>query len=816
MKWLLVLALSVSAACADELAEARAALRDHLPAVAELKARAVLEKSPDLAEAHRVLATALAASGRNEEALAELDRLPEFTGRDHILRARLLDDEAAALAAYRAAYQDEEPEIARAAALGEAGTLGRQGQNEAAEAIWRRLLPDPEASLLLVRSLLDRGQVDSAALALAKCAPEQPVDQLWKSFLEGRLAAASGQGAEARRIFKELIESRRGLTEDLFSAIQFALAESWLADGDEEKAVEQLEDSMRDLKKGAGMRNAFALLDQAYARSSGDIPRQLEKWAERAPSPRQLLATFYLARAQQRHDELNAAQKSITQFLRQATPDDPLRASAQIMEVKILAQREKWEAALAQVEQTLAASPAPEVGRQLRLLGGWIRFQQRQFDAAADYFAAAVEMSAGGEREQVLFNMALARLNAHDQPGFLEAYRAFSTAFPESPLRSDLVFEQGMLAARAGEMGSAETLARFTEDFPNNENLPRAYLALAETAWLRGDPETMSDYRQAALTSDDEAVRERAEVLRIFQAAESGRKETEAEAIRAGRAFLEAHAASELVPEVRMKLGEIYFRSGDFGNARTQFEILARDHSKSLYAGPALFLAGQAAARSMNSQAALDLFEQVARSENPLRLHARAEQARLKSQLGVDEEAVALYDAVLNGEPDPELRHASIIGKAVSLVQLGEKDPARRPEALAALDLVIDDPNAAPAWRNEALYRKGKLLQSMGREDEALALFYDTIMRTVRSPADGEVFWFYRAGAEAARLLEQREEWRGAVAVYDKLAIISGPRSAEMRERKEKLQLEHFLWDEEPAAEAVSGSQKPAAVSQDE
>ncbi len=656
---------------------------------------------------------------------------------------------------------------------------------------------------MLARSLLDRGQLVLAAAELQKCQPVRPEDRLWWQYLKGRAASLAGDEGAARKLFKQVLPPQPGRTVELYAAAQFALAESSLAGGEEEKAADRLEDLILEALPDEVMREAFQLLDGAYARSPGEVPRQLEKWVGRAPSPRQVLAIYYLARAEQRRDKPERALKQIRRFLKNAPPEHPLRPVARTAEVQLLAEREEWELALARIEATLSAKPAPETARRLQLLAGWIRFRQRQFDEAAEYFAAAVGGSETAGREQALFDLALARLHAHDEAGFLEAYGAFSAEFPESPRRSDLIFARGMLAARAGGAEAGATLQRFVADFPNNENLPRAYLALAETAWLGGDSTRLNDYRQAALKSGDSEVSERAEVLRLFEMAESDRPEMQVAAMRAGRSFLEAHPASLLVPEVRMKLGEIFFQSGDFGNARTQFEILARDHAASDYAGPALFLAGQAAARSMNPEAALELFDEVARSENPLRLHARAEQARLKSQLGVDEEAAVLYDAVLNGEPDPELRYASLIGKGVSLVQLGENNPARHPEALGVFDQVINDPNVPAAWRNEALYRKGKLLQSMDRKDEALALFYDTVMRTVQSPAQAEVFWFYRAGAEAARLLEQREEWRGAVAVYDKLAAIDGPRAAEMRERKEKLQLEHFLWDEEPAAEVV-------------
>jgi hypothetical protein len=59
-----------------------------------------------------------------------------------------------------------------------------------------------------------------------------------------------------------------------------------------------------------------------------------------------------------------------------------------------------------------------------------------------------------------------------------------------------------------------------------------------------------------------------------------------------------------------------------------------------------------------------------------------------------------------------------------------------------------------------------------------------------------ELFWFYKAGFNAARLLEDDSKWESAAAIYDKLAAAGGSRSEEAKERLNRLRLEHFLWTE--------------------
>ena len=58
-----------------------------------------------------------------------------------------------------------------------------------------------------------------------------------------------------------------------------------------------------------------------------------------------------------------------------------------------------------------------------------------------------------------------------------------------------------------------------------------------------------------------------------------------------------------------------------------------------------------------------------------------------------------------------------------------------------------------------------------------------------------EYFWFYKAGFDACRLSESREQWKTAIAIYQKMAAMEGPRAEEAKERMTQLRMEHFIWD---------------------
>jgi hypothetical protein len=97
----------------------------------------------------------------------------------------------------------------------------------------------------------------------------------------------------------------------------------------------------------------------------------------------------------------------------------------------------------------------------------------------------------------------------------------------------------------------------------------------------------------------------------------------------------------------------------------------------------------------------------------------------------------------------------------------------------------------SPEWRQNALYRKAKCFEQLGKTDDALAALYDVLSA---GGNQSDEFWFFRAGFDAAELLEARRAWSSAAAVYEKLTAIPSPRSEEAKSRLERLRLEHFLW----------------------
>jgi tetratricopeptide (TPR) repeat protein len=268
--------------------------------------------------------------------------------------------------------------------------------------------------------------------------------------------------------------------------------------------------------------------------------------------------------------------------------------------------------------------------------------------------------------------------------------------------------------------------------------------------------------------------------------------------IARARDFIREHPASAVLDEVRMKLGEVYFRREDYLKAKEQFETLAREKPDGPHATPALFLAGQCAMKLLNTDSlnrALELFGAVIERHGPLEAHARLHQALVKSKLGAPDDAVKIYDSILAAQPpaELELRLAALTGKGDNLVALGKTDAKNFASAIASYDQVIATAGASPTWKNQAAYKKAKTLELEDRRDDALDIFYGILKSAATGPR--ETFWFAKAGFDAAALVESRQQWKSAVGIYEKMAAIPGPHAEQARQRVRRLRLEHFLWD---------------------
>lgn len=814
--WLAWLALLPFPAQADPLDEARQALAESIPLVAAVKAERVLampDLTPELKDAASLLlARAYFDMGQPEEALTRVRPLAaaNYSGAA-LLQAHLLAAQGKWKEA-QAAYHplSVAPGAPVEAWIGEAEALHALGRDEAALTLYQsasRTLGAPTALQLRIAALhVEMLHPNKAEALLAGIEATQPEERKWKDYIEGRRLLLRDQFAPARTIFEEVLRNRENLPESLLVAATFGLTDAMIALRGSEEADKVLETFIWRHPASPYLDRAFRRLDQVYAQEDDPPEAEYQRWAGKAHARRAALAHFYLAKLQFRQHKTDRAQESLNAFIR-TFPDDPLIGEAYLMFADVLSQRNRMADAALALDGAMRHAADAETRAEIELRSGLIQYQQGEYLLAATQFETAARRSEK-VRLSATFDAALTSLAQRNFDRFSEQFAAFVKLPAAAPLRAELWLEEGLARARSGHEHARTTLTAFLQDHADDPRAAEAHLALAELTFFspekRARPartrEKAEKYLVAANASaPTPVVAAQADYLAIWIADAQEPREDE-KVIALAKAYLAKHAGSEWTPAVRMKLGQIYYNREDYANAESYFTQLAQQAPDSPFAEPALFAAGQSAAKLINTGAidrALASFEAVVKRDGQYKLYARQEQANIQSRLGREDEALALYDLILTATPapDPQLRQATLCAKGDGLLTLGRRESSneRLTAAVAVYDELAAQPDVSPVWRNQALFKKGKALDQLKRPDEAALAWYEVLKRS--APSDREYFWLYKAGFEAARLFEQQERWKSTAGIYEKLAAFEGPRSAEARDRLKKLRLDHYLWE---------------------
>lgn len=805
-----VLSLAFATALhADEpslLTEARKVRGEGIPEVAVQKLRTLL-KSTGLAEevrraANYELADALLAGGHFEEAQRTIQPFAE-AGEN---RARMLVADiqmrvgqwAQALELYQELMQDDASKDT--AQLRAAECFHALGQTKQAIEVLKKFVAahpgNTGAQLRLAGLLVDAGDLTRARDYLKKAVPRGPGDEKAKKYVEGRLLLASDQAAPALALFEEVMRDLSNVSESLVFGVTLGSMEARAILNGYDSADGVLEKFISRYPESPYLAAAFRRLDEVYSQEEHPSDNELKKNAGKGPARRAAFAQYYLARLYQRVGKAEKAFSALDSFV-ETYPSHPLLPLVHIMRADDYLRRNDLSSAVVALEAAMRAAKSDEERAAIELRTGLVHYRQGEALLAANSFRRAAQRSEK-LREHARFDAALADLTLRNYERFGEDFRTLGSEYPNSPLLSSLVFEEGITQARAGDPRAADTLELFVHHFPKHPRLNEARLALAELAWQSGNgPGTAQYLRVVNTAAPDADTGERAAYLAVF-AADSETPPVPAKVIGLGQKFVERFPHSPYLPEVRMKLGQIYSATEDHANAETQFTLLARENPQSPYAETALYLAGQAARRWVDPGAAgraLGLFDEVVKRGGTLKLYARQQQAGLQGVLGKHNEAVTIYDAILAAQPPPdaELRYAVLCGKGMSLEQLGRTDTAQLEAAIEVFDSLAALPEVTPAWRNQALYRKGRALEMLKRPEDAVTAYYDVLEK---SAAEGkEFFWYYKAGFDAAAIFEKQSDWKAAIGIYQKMASLDGPRAGEAKARLTQLRLERFIWD---------------------
>ena len=786
-------------------------LDEGVPQVAVMRLRNILKRPLDAADHKAALAKlseALLAAEEPDEALKILDDpslqdLPAtWLWRAQALAAQQRWSEALPLYIKVAA---QNPSAFRSTALfGQAEALRALQRFDEALQTFALLLGDPiwndRAQLRSIELLLDKRDNAGARRILDKARPAALADKKEKRYLQGRLEAQLNHPERATELYQTILRRAEGTTRAVLIATLCATAEAHLQLQTPEVGDDPLEDFIEHHPTDPELPTIFEKLDQLYRAERQPSSQELSRWANDPAQPRHALALWYFARAELRAGRRDAASKAYAK-LREQTAGFPALAPGLFEFAQFEMEERHFEEAVEILNDALALHPPPVWSERIMLLAARAQYLARHFDKAAQSFEQVANTSPR-LRRNALFNASLAWLQQNDKERYLIDTKELASGGTNDETRADLLLEEGLTQAAQGNSKAAQTIAEFLRQFPQHSRVAEAWVALAELNFHAARPrfdEAKKNLERARQSKPSQAAAERADYLAIW-IEDAAPDSDPTKIIAAADNFLRKYPSSSFIPDVRMKLAETYYRRQDFANAQTQFQLLAQENPHGPFTERALFFAAKSATQSMAAQSldgALTLLDEVVKKNGELKWSARNEQAAIERKLGKSQDATTLYDEVLQGNAKPEEKREALCGKGDILYEAGETDRENYRKAIGVYDQLAGQKDAAVHWRNQALFKKGICLEKLGDRENALAAFYQIIEEENRPDRpQREFFWYYKAGFNAARLLEDDSKWQPAAAVYQKLASAGGARSDEAKSRLGRLRLEHFLWDQ--------------------
>ena len=790
-----------------ELAEATSPLAEGVPEVAVARLETLLNRNlpdPEWRAVAEKLAEAHLGAKQEEAALVLLadPRLRELPWAK-FWRAQAfasLGRWADALPLYQQLEANETSSFRNAATFGAAEMLRALGRPDEALTKLTILTRDKEwatrAQLRLAKLYIDKGDATNARRVLDEMRPGSVGEQNERRLLVGRLELILQQPEKAMSLFEELLKTPENVPHATLIAALFGMVDAHAQLKAPDAGADLIEEFINRYSGDPDLSGLFARLDELYRAQRKPSRSELEKWVRNPEQPRRTFARWYLARLEIRAGRRDRA-RQLFRDVRRTDAKPPEVIAALLDFAQFEAEDGRFDEALAILDDARLLHPDPVLVDRINLLAAKTQYLAKRFEVATAGFEQ-IAHSNSPSAKIALLNASAGWLQLGDHERFVANYNELQEQGVDEESRATLRLEEALMQASKDDNQAAKALQQFIRDFPKNPRLSEAWVSLAELAFHSSPPridEARKNLTRAADSKPTAAATERADYLMIWIEDSAGADETKV--VELAKRFLGQYGASQFAPEVRMKLAEIYYRRQDFANAQTQFEILAQENPDNPLGENALFFAAESAMSSMGERSldrAIVLFDQVVRLNGALRWPARNEQAVIERKLGKPQDALVLYDEVLKSDAGPSEKREALCGKGDIFFEMAGSHPENYQRALEIYEQLASDKKTPIHWRNQALFKKALCLEKKNDRPGALATFYKVLEDEARPDRRSELFWYYKAGFNAARLLEDDSKWESAVAVYEKLAAAGGSRSEEAKARLNRLRLEHFLW----------------------
>jgi len=400
-----------------------------------------------------------------------------------------------------------------------------------------------------------------------------------------------------------------------------------------------------------------------------------------------------------------------------------------------------------------------------------------------------------------LYNAAITASRGSEVSTFLRLEQEFSQRFPDSSRRAGLALERGRMLETQGDSAASRSALAEVSKLPGSDPLQAEATLRRASSLLRG-----GDY-PGAIAAFAEFEKAFPNSPLLPQALASGiearlrsKELTGAQARVEFTKILTRFPHSTLAPAITFQIAQTHYEERNHGEALTAFREMATKYPKDPLADNALYYAAQSALALGNPAEAIKLLRLVPEN-SPLRLDARLAEIDACRASGDYSGGLQIANSLLASRTPDQRPWVEVTKRRLACeFALGANDRASLERAASTAASLLTSPISDSSERNEAGFIRGKCLEQLGREEDALQAYLDVLYgrsgTQLTAVAQPEYLWFARAGAEAARIQESRRDFRGALAIYRILEKAGGPNQAAFTRKIDDLRNRYFLWSE--------------------
>lgn len=446
---------------------------------------------------------------------------------------------------------------------------------------------------------------------------------------------------------------------------------------------------------------------------------------------------------------------------------------------------------------------------------GALAFRKGDHALAQKLFRQAAALASEKTAEAALFNENLAALHANDASGAAVLARE---AAGSPRLQERILFEQAHYAAKRMNPQAPELLASFVAISSNPALKIQARLDQAEVALNLNPPDMETVHAVLPVLEKEQLDRNQSMQMARLKILEAENRQEWASAIQACRQAIAQDAEGKQADMLQLKLGELLYKNGDFHETQLVLQPFPSQYPGSPLQAAALFLAGKAAQQSNTGAAlesALTIFKTLGNGNTDFAQPARIEEASVLLRVGKADQCIAVLDSLLSTPLPRYMRLLALSIQADAWVTKEDSNSDTLRKAIGLCTEILNTPNLGLAWKFKALTQRAQFYERMNDQKKALDDYASILAHTPSGSSANkrrDWHWFYNAGFASIRLMGQLQNWDGALALAKKLAQTSGPRAREAAAYGRRIQLEHFIWQEEPE-DTAPNSGKPKQTS---